>query len=84
MSNSDKQSDKKQPQFENALEELETIVNSLESGELSLEDSLSTFERGIALTRQCQSALQEAEQRVSLLVEKDGELQEEAFDEPEE
>ncbi|MFL0810919.1 MAG: exodeoxyribonuclease VII small subunit [Agarilytica sp.] len=69
------------PQFEKALQELESIVQSLESGELSLEDSLGSFERGIKLTRQCQTALQDAEQRVSILLEKDGQIVEEDFDE---
>ncbi|MFL0800676.1 MAG: exodeoxyribonuclease VII small subunit [Agarilytica sp.] len=68
------------PDFEKTLEELEDIVQSLETGELSLEDSLTTFERGIKLTRQCQTALQEAEQRVTILLEKNGETVEEAFD----
>ncbi len=68
------------PDFEKTLEELEDIVQSLETGELSLEDSLTTFERGIKLTRQCQTALQEAEQRVTILLEKNGETVEETFE----
>ncbi len=58
--------------FEDALKELETLVEKMEQGELSLEDSLQNFERGIALTRQCQQALQEAEQKVEILLEKEG------------
>ncbi|WP_414718465.1 exodeoxyribonuclease VII small subunit [Thiothrix winogradskyi] len=46
---------------------LETLVQRMESGELSLEDSLKEFERGVLLTRQCQEALKAAEQRVKLL-----------------
>jgi len=57
-------------QFEEALEELEAIVDDMEQGELSLEDSLKAFERGITLTRQCQAALKNAEQKVNLLLEK--------------
>ena len=53
--------------FETALEELETLVEDLEGGELSLEDSLKAFERGVALTRHCQEALRAAEQRVAIL-----------------
>ncbi len=53
--------------FEQALAELESLVETLERGELSLEDSLSSFERGIELTRTCQRALQEAEQKVEIL-----------------
>lgn len=68
------------PDFEKSLDELESIVHSLETGELSLENSLTTFEQGIKLTRQCQTALQEAEQRVSILLEKNGETVEESFD----
>ncbi len=74
---------KDSPNFEATLSELEGIVQSLETGDLSLEDSLSTFERGIALTRQCQTALQDAEQRVSILMEQDGEQVETPFDAPE-
>ncbi len=55
--------------FEQSLEALETIVTSLESGDLSLEDSLQVFEQGIKLTRHCQSALERAEQKVQQLTE---------------
>ncbi len=58
--------------FEKSLKEMETIVEAMEAGELSLEESLKQFERGIALTRDCQTALAEAEQKVSILMEKDG------------
>ena len=51
--------------FEKALEELEQVVAGMERGEQSLDDSLVAYERGIALYRQCQSALEQAEQRVS-------------------
>jgi len=63
---------KKQPNFETALEELETLVERMEDGESSLEDSLKDFERGIELTRSCQTALAEAEQKVEILLIKDG------------
>ena len=63
---------KKQPNFETALEELETLVERMEEGESSLEDSLKDFERGIELTRSCQTALAEAEQKVEILLKKDG------------
>ncbi len=56
--------------FEQALEELNQLVNQMEGGDISLEDALKHFERGIQLTRQCQQALQEAEQKVSILSEK--------------
>lgn len=53
--------------FEKTLAELESVVARMEQGELSLEDSLKEYERGIALTRACQKALAEAEQRVTQL-----------------
>jgi exodeoxyribonuclease VII small subunit len=60
------------PSFEDSLSELEQLVNRLERGELSLEESLQAFERGVNLTRTCQKALQEAEQKVQILIEKNG------------
>ena len=57
--------------FEAALEELESLVERMETGELSLEESLAAFERGVALTRECQTALREAELRVKSLTEGD-------------
>ena len=60
------------PQFETALAELEQLVVRMERGELSLEEALQTFERGIALTRECQSALRDAEQKIQLLSRADG------------
>ena len=65
---------------ENWLERLQTLVERLENGELSLEDSLAAFEQGIGLTRDCQAALAQAEQKVQVLLERDGELAEEPFD----
>jgi len=58
---------KKTPSFEEALAELETLVETLESGELPLEESLKSFERGVELTRNCQQALDHAEQKVRIL-----------------
>ena len=71
---------KQQPEFnfEEALEELERLVSSMEEGELSLEDSMMAFEQGIKLTRECQTALQKAEQKVQILLNDSGETQ--AFD----
>ncbi len=66
----------KNPGFETALEELEALVERMENGESSLEDSLKDFERGIELTRSCQTALTEAEQKVEILLKKDGEPEE--------
>lgn len=65
---------KKKPalSFEDALQELEQLVSRLEQGDISLEESLQAFERGVNLTRTCQTALQEAEQKVQILLEKNG------------
>ena len=65
--------------FEEAVKELEGLVERMETGELGLEDSLRAFERGVELTRQCQKALDEAEQRVDMLSERDGKLEPQAF-----
>ncbi|MFO1007086.1 MAG: exodeoxyribonuclease VII small subunit [Planctomycetaceae bacterium] len=54
--------------FEDALSELQQIVNSLETGQVSLEQSLSQFERGVALVSHCKSLLDEAHQRVEIVV----------------
>ncbi|MUH71587.1 exodeoxyribonuclease VII small subunit [Psychrosphaera haliotis] len=67
--------------FETAISELETIVNQLESGDLELEKSLALFERGIELTRLSQGRLQEAEQKVQILMEKQGNLELQPFSE---
>jgi exodeoxyribonuclease VII small subunit len=74
---------KKDPQelkFEEAIADLEQVVELLESGDLSLEDSLATFERGVGLVRFCNQKLSEVEKRVELLVkDKEGQLQLKAF-----
>jgi exodeoxyribonuclease VII small subunit len=56
--------------LEKSLEELEALVARLEGGDLPLEQALKEFERGVRLTRQCQTALQEAEQKVEILLKK--------------
>lgn len=56
--------------FEASLQELEALVEKMEHGDLSLEQSLKDFERGIALTRACQQALRDAEQKVAILAGK--------------
>ena len=66
--------------FEAAMDELEKLVARMEQGDLPLEETLQQFERGIELTRQCQQALDEAEQKVEVLVEKAGRTEVEAFD----
>ena len=66
--------------FEKSLKELESLVEKMEQGDLSLEDSLSHFERGVALSRACQKALKEAEQKVEILMQKSGQDEITAFD----
>ena len=69
------------PDFEAALAELEAIVQRLEHGELSLEESLRQFERGVVLTRSCQKCLQQAEEKIRVLSKgADGELIERDFE----
>ena len=58
------------PSFEKALGEFESLVEKMEQGELTLEQSMAHYERGIALSKICQQALDEAEQRVQILNEK--------------
>lgn len=66
--------------FEKSLQELEDLVEKMEEGNLSLEESLKYFERGVALTKNCQKALTEAEQKVRILLEKQGNEQLQDFE----
>jgi len=67
---------KEKKKFEEAVEELERVVEQLESGELSLEDSLAAFENGVRLVKLCNQKLTEVERKIELLVkDKDGKLQ---------
>ena len=66
--------------FNKGLTELEVIINKMESGDLSLEDSLKYFEKGVELHRQCHGALTDAEQRVNMLNEEDNYSEEKPFD----
>ncbi len=68
------------PSFEEALSELESLVVKLEQGELTLDESLKAFERGVELTRTCQQALREAELKIDMLTEKSTEAKLEPFD----
>jgi exodeoxyribonuclease VII small subunit len=72
---------KKNINLEKSIADLETLVDELESGDLPLEKAMKKFEEGIKLTRQCQAALKEAEQKVEVLVQSaGGEEALEAFD----
>lgn len=66
--------------FEESLLELQTLVERMESGNLSLEESLADFEKGIRLTRECQSSLTAAEQKVQMLIEKEAGVDTVPFD----
>ena len=71
----------KKPDFERSLARLEEVVRRLESPQLSLDDAMKLFEEGVALSRECQKQLEEAEGRVEILLKKaDGKLAAEAFD----
>lgn len=65
--------------FEKSLGELEALVDAMEGGELSLEDALKSFEKGVKLTRECQQALDSAEQKVTLLTQANGSTREQPF-----
>ncbi|PKQ28719.1 MAG: exodeoxyribonuclease VII small subunit [Candidatus Anoxymicrobium japonicum] len=76
---------KNEPTFKEAIEELEKITNSLESGELELEQSLSLFERGVELIKYCQEKLDGAQAKVELLVDSmEGEIESVSLEDEEE
>lgn len=68
------------PDFEKALAELEQLVRQLESGELSLDQSLAEFKKGVELTRRCQAVLDQAQQTVEQLMDLDDESSAEPFE----
>ena len=80
MPGSNLETDPKPLDFEAAMRDLVEIVERLDHGDLPLEESLKAFERGILLTRNCQTALKEAEQKVEILLNKAGEARVEGFD----
>ena len=65
--------------FEENIEDLEKIVSELESGDLNLDDSVSKFEEGIKISKECNKILEEAEKKITILLNKDGEIKEENF-----
>ena len=69
--NADDSSNESNVDFESALKELENLVSKMADGELSLDDSMKASERGIELTRSCQSSLEKAELRIQMLTEND-------------
>ena len=72
----------KTPDFEEALAELEGLVERLERGDLPLDEALRTVERGVVLTRHCQASLQAAQQKVEILLKKSGQPEIQPFEEP--
>jgi exodeoxyribonuclease VII small subunit len=73
--------DSKAPDFEQALAELEGLVERLERGDLPLDEALKAFERGVALTRQCHASLQAAQQKVEILLKRGARAEVEPFEE---
>lgn len=71
--------DEKPVDFESSLAELEVLVERLEHGDLPLDEALKCFERGVALTRQCQGALKAAQQKVEILLASDVAAEPEPF-----
>mgnify|MGYP000845026677 FL=1 len=65
--------------FEDNMENLEKIVTELEKGDLNLDESISKFEEGIKISKQCNKILEDAEKKITILLEKDGEVKEENF-----
>jgi exodeoxyribonuclease VII small subunit len=76
--------DAKEADFERSLAELESLVERLERGDLPLDEALKTFERGVQLTRHCQTALKSAQQKVEILMKRTGANAVEPFTPPDE
>ena len=66
--------------FEDSMKKLETIVTELEKGDLNLDDSMAKFEEGMKIAKQCNNILEDAEKKITILLEEDGELKEEKFE----
>lgn len=65
--------------FESKLEDLEKIVSELEKGDLSLDNSVKKFEEGMKLSKECNKILEEAQKKITILLEDNGEIKEENF-----
>lgn len=70
---------KKEENFEELITKLEKITSKLENEKLSLDESVTLFEEGVALSKKCNEKLEEAEKRITILVDNDGEIKEEDF-----
>ncbi|OKZ57582.1 MAG: exodeoxyribonuclease VII small subunit [Clostridium sp. 26_21] len=66
--------------FEQSMESLENIVTELEDGKLNLDESVKKFEEGMKIAQKCNNMLENAEKKISILLEKNGELEESEFD----
>ena len=66
--------------FEESMKSLENIVTELENGKLNLDESVKKFEEGMKIAKQCNTILENAEKRITILLEKDGDLTEEIFE----
>ena len=70
----------KEVSFEENMQKLEEIAKELEGGELDLNSSMEKFEEGMKLSKQCNEILENAEKKITILLQKDGEIAEENFD----
>lgn len=66
--------------FEESMKKLETIVTELENGNLNLDESVKKFEEGMKIAKQCNNILEDAEKKITILLEEDGELKEKKFE----
>ena len=69
----------KENNFETKMEELENVVTKLEKGDMSLDESLTNFEKGMKLSKECNKMLEDAEKKITILLEENGEIKEEEF-----
>ncbi|MCI8655083.1 MAG: exodeoxyribonuclease VII small subunit [Clostridia bacterium] len=70
----------KKVDFEKSMEELENIVTKLEKGDLNLDESVEEFEKGMKISKECNKILENAEKRITILLQKDGNIEEEDFE----
>ncbi len=66
--------------FEESMKKLEDIVSSLEKGDLNLDESVSKFEEGMKISKQCSKILEDAEKKITILLQNNGDIQEDNFD----
>lgn len=72
---------KEEKSFEELMDDLENIAEELESDKLNLDDSMKKFEEGMKISKLCNEKLESAEKKITILLEKNGEIEEENFDE---